>query len=40
MIWHVPRKETQTLTLNSDNINMEQVDEFIFLGLTMYTNLT
>ena len=34
MIFHVPRKETQTLTLKIDNINIEQVDDFYFLGLT------
>ena len=31
MIFHVPRKETQTLTLKIDNTNIEQVDEFNFL---------
>ena len=30
----------QTLTLKIDNINIEQVDEFKFLGLTLDTNLT
>ena len=30
----------QTLTLKIDNINIEQVDEFNFLGLTLDTNLT
>ena len=28
MIFHVPKKETQTLTLKIDNINIEQVDDF------------
>ena len=40
MIFHVPRKETQTLTLKIDNTNIEQVDEFNFLGLTLDANLT
>ena len=40
MIFYVPRKETQTLTLKIDNINIEQVDEFNFLGLTLDANLT
>ena len=40
MIFHVPRKETQTLTLKIDNINIEQVDELNFLRLTLDANLT
>ena len=40
MIFHVPRKETQTLTLKIDNINIEQVDEFNVLRLTPDANLT
>ena len=40
MIFHVPRKEMQTLTLKIDNIIIEQVDELNFLGLTLDTNLT
>ena len=40
MIFHVPRKETQTLTLKIDNTNIEQVDEFNFIGLTLDANLT
>ena len=39
MSFHVPRKETQTLTLKIDNINIEQVDEYYFLGLTLDSNL-
>ena len=39
MIFHVPRKETQTLTLNIDNINIEQMDEFNVPGLTLDANL-
>ena len=40
MIFNVPRKETQTLTLKIDNINIEQVDELNFLGLTLGANVT
>ena len=40
MIFHVPRKETQILTLKIDNKNIAQVDEFNFLGLTLDANLT
>ena len=38
MIFHVPREEKQTLKI--DNTNIEQVDEFNFLGLTLDANLT
>ena len=40
MIFHVPRKETQTLTLKIDKTNIEQMDEFNFLVLTLDANLT
>ena len=40
MILHVPRKETHNLTFKIDNINIEQVEAFYFLGLTLNTNLT
>ena len=40
MIFHVRRKEMQTLTLKIDNTNIEQVDEFNFLGLNLDANLT
>ena len=40
MIYHVPTKETRTLTLKIDNINIEQVDEFNFIGLTLDANHT
>ena len=35
-----PRKDTQTLTLKIDNINIEQMDEFYVLVLTMDINRT
>ena len=39
-MFHVPRKETKTLTLKIDNINIEQMDEFNVVGLTLDANLT
>ena len=39
MIFHVPNKDIQYLTLKIDNVIIEKVDEFSFLGLTMDTNL-
>ena len=39
MIFHVPNKDIQNLTLKIDNVIIEKVDEFSFLGLTMDTNL-
>ena len=39
MIFHVPNKDIQYLTLKIDNVIIEKVDEFSFLGLTMNTNL-
>ena len=39
MIFHVPNKDTQYLTLKIDNAIIENVDEFNFLGLTMNANL-
>ena len=39
MIFHVPNKDIQYLTLKIDNVIIEKVDEFNFLGLTMDTNL-
>ena len=39
MIYHVPNKDIQYLTLKIDNVIIEKVDEFNFLGLTMDTNL-
>ena len=38
MIFHVPNKDIQYLTLKIDNVIIEKVDEFNFLGLTMDTN--
>ena len=34
MIFHVPNKDIQYLTLKIDNVIIEKVDEFSFLGLT------
>ena len=34
IIFHVPKKDMLTLTFKIDNINIEQVDEFNFIGLT------
>ena len=39
MIFHVPNNDIQYLTLKIDNVIIEKVDEFNFLGLTMDTNL-
>ena len=39
MIFHVPNKDIQYLTLKIDNVIFEKVDELNFLGLTMDTNL-
>ena len=39
MIFHVLNKDIQYLTLKIDNVIIEKVDEFNFLGLTMDTNL-
>ena len=38
MIFHVPSKGIHSLTLNIDNTNIEKVDEFNFLGLTLDSN--
>ena len=37
--FHMPKKEIQNLTLKIDGVNIEKVEEFNFLGLTMDTNL-
>ena len=39
VIFHVPNKDIQYLTLKIDNVIIEKVDEFSFLGLTVDTNL-
>ena len=39
MIFHFPNKDIQYLTLKIDDVIIEKVDEFNFLGLTMDTNL-
>ena len=40
MILQLPKKETQTLTLKIDNINIEQVDELNVLELILETSIT
>ena len=37
MTFHMPKKEIQNLTLKIDGVNIEKVEEFNFLGLTMDT---
>ena len=37
MIFHMPKKEIQILTLKIDNTNIDKVEEFNFLGLTIDT---
>ena len=39
MLFHMPKKEIQNITLKIDDVNIEMVEEFYFLGLTMDTNL-
>ena len=39
MTFHMPKKEIQHLTLKIDGVNIEKVEELIFLGLTIDTNL-
>ena len=39
MIFHVPNKDIQYHTLKIDNVIIEKVDEFSFLGLTVDTHL-
>ena len=39
MIFHVPNKDIRYLTLKIDNVIIEKVDEFSFLGLTVDTYL-
>ena len=39
MLFHMPKKEIQNLTLKIDDVNIEMVEEFNFLGLTMDNNL-
>ena len=35
MIFHMPKKEIEILTLKIDNTNIDKVEEFNFLGLTI-----
>ena len=39
MVFHMPNKHIQALTLKIDDVYIERVDEFNFLGLTLDTNL-
>ena len=39
MIFHMPKKEIQILTFKIDNTNIDKVEEFNFLGLTIDTHL-
>ena len=39
MTFHMPKKEIQNLTLKIDAVNIEKVEEFNLLGLTVDTNL-
>ncbi len=40
MIFHTNKKKVQSLTLKIDNVNIERVAEFNFLGLTLDKHLT
>ena len=35
MIFHMPKKEIEILTLKIDNTNIDKVEEFNFFGLTI-----
>ena len=39
IIFHMPKKEIQILTLKINNTNIDKVEEFNFLGLTIDTHL-
>ena len=39
MVFHMPNKRMQALTLKIDDVYIEIVDEFNCLGLTLDTNL-
>ena len=39
MVFHMPNKRIQALTLKIDDVYIERVDELNFLGLTLDTNL-
>ena len=39
MVFHMPNKRIQALTLNINDVYIDRVDEFNFLGLTLDTNL-
>ncbi len=40
MIFHTNKKKVQSLTLKIDNVNIERVAEFNFLGVTLDEHLT
>ncbi len=40
MIFHTNKKKIQSLTLKIDNVNIERVAEFNFLGVTLDEHLT
>ncbi len=40
MIFHTNKKKVKSLTLKIDNVNIERVAEFNFLGLTLDEHLT
>ena len=39
MVFHMPNKRLQALTLKIDDVHIKRVDEFYFLGLNLDTNL-
>ena len=39
MTFHTPKNEIPNITLKIDGVNIEKVEEFIFVGLTVDTNL-
>ena len=39
MIFHMPKNEIEILTFKIDNTNIDKVEEFNFLGLTIDTHL-
>ena len=39
MVFHMPNNRMQTLTLKIDDVHIERIDEYTFLGLNLDTNL-